>query len=301
MPDIVAKVISPAQLNPIGDPNPFPIEIYSRRCLAQGDSWFSIGAVPPWATTCLPDQFVFSNSMVIVNCAYPGRELAHMTETTSDREFLNLLGGPLSYKWDAILVSGGGNDLSDALSAPPVNQQGDVTPLDQRLLRTAGEWGPPGQGPLRYISESGWVTFSQHMELVFKLFLDERDKGQNASTPVICHTYDFPTPRDAPALRGVVGPWLYSALHDLYGIPQSDWVGLSDLVFGRMVALLLKIATENAARQLVVVDSANTITRAAPGTTGPSGDWQNEIHPTPHGYSLLANTWRPVVEPLLWP
>jgi hypothetical protein len=47
-----------------------------------------------------------------------------------------------------------------------------------------------------------------------------------------------------------------------------------------------------------VVDSRGSITRAAPGTASDSNDWENEIHPTAHGYALLAKKWRPLLDTL---
>ena len=290
MPNIVAKIIAPGQLASVGNQSPFPMERYTYKCLAQGDSWFSIGAIPPWSTTNLLDQMVFSDSMVLVNCARPGEELAHMTDTVWQKPFLRLLRGNLSYKWDGIFLSGGGNDLIDALQAPPTNKPG------QRILRS--DWGSPDSGVARYISEDGWTSFVQHMGTVFDLFLAERDNGQNAGIPVFFHTYDYPTPRNAQAFAGA-GPWLYKALHDIYEIPQEDWVALTDELFLRMAAMMHTIAANRAGMHLHVVDTAGTIVRADVNTTGISNDWENEIHPTAHGYSQLAQKWRPTVEVVL--
>ena len=45
-----------------------------------------------------------------------------------------------------------------------------------------------------------------------------------------------------------------------------------------------------------VVDSRGDTTRAVTGTTGESNNWENEIHPTPAGYSLPARKWRPLLD-----
>jgi lysophospholipase L1-like esterase len=37
-----------------------------------------------------------------------------------------------------------------------------------------------------------------------------------------------------------------------------------------------------------VVDTRNTLAPADPAATGSSGDWLNEIHPTPAGYRKIA-------------
>jgi len=38
-----------------------------------------------------------------------------------------------------------------------------------------------------------------------------------------------------------------------------------------------------------VVDTRGATKRAKPGATGPSRDWQNEIHPNDDGYRKIAN------------
>lgn len=62
--------------------------------LAQGDSWFSYGAFPTFATTNLIDEMVLSEKAIVVDCAVPGQELVHMTDRTYDQQFLRLLRGP---------------------------------------------------------------------------------------------------------------------------------------------------------------------------------------------------------------
>jgi hypothetical protein len=287
-----ATIITPDQLNPIGDRNPFDFGA-SAKCLAQGDSWFSIGAVPFWATTNLLAQLVLKQGTVIVNCAQPGRELAHMTEGVADAKFLALLRGPMSYKWDAILLSGGGNDLIDALKAPPTADR------SLRLLLSSDEWDTMRTDCERYISEAGWATFEAHIRAVLDAFIAERDKGQNAGVPIVMHTYDYATPRQAGA--GPLGPWIYPTLNDLYKIPPVDWAGLTDTLIDRLADLLRAIAGERAADGLSVVHTAGTLARAQPGSTGSDGDWENEIHPDPHGYVRLAQVLQPVLEGILFP
>lgn len=287
-----ATLITPDQLNPIGDATPWDFG-NARKCLAQGDSWFSIGAVPFWATSNLLSQLVLSCATVVVNCAYPGRELAHMVDTTIDSKFIALLAGKLSYKWDAILLSGGGNDLIDALQAPPTN------PPEARILLAADEWGPESDGVERYLSEPGWTAFETHMNVVVDHFLAVRDQGQNAATPVILHTYDYPTPR--PAGAGPLGPWLYPALNTAYAIPPADWDALARRLIDRLALLLEDIVAARAQRGLLLVPTRGTLASAADGSSGPSGDWENEIHPSAHGYSLLARKWQPIVESVICP
>lgn len=117
---------------------------------------------------------VLSRSAVAVNCARPGLELAHMTDTSTAQIFLNLLNGNIAWRWDALLISGGGNDLIDAANTDP-----SFGP-DLRLLLRSDEWQPSSPVPDRNLSDSGWATFVDHMEEVLKLLLSQRDKGIKA-------------------------------------------------------------------------------------------------------------------------
>lgn len=290
MPDINVISISPSQLSGTGESGLYDTAPFARKYLAQGDSWFSIGTFPPWSTTNLLQQMVLSRSTLAVNCAKPGAVLAHMTDTSTARVFLNLLNGNIAWKWDALLMSGGGNDLIDAANTSP------NAPVNQRLLLTSGEWGG-GASPSRYLSDAGWTTFAEHMSEVVDLLLVQRDKKPlNRDIPIFFHTYDYVTPRNSPAGLGK-GPWLFKAL-SAFGVPTADWNAVSDELMNRHATMWLALAAKLGGRNVQVVDSRGATARAAPGTTGVSNDWENEIHPTPAGYSLLARKWRPQLDTL---
>jgi len=286
MPDI--QLISPADLEGHGDAGGFPIERYALRFLAQGDSWFSIGAVPPWLTSNLFDKLTLSKSAVAVNCARPGAELVHMTDSTSNRTFLQLLSGRRARPWNALLLSGLGNDVISASQSPPSQ------PPDKRLLAREAEWGPAGDAA-RYVSEPGWATFRDHAKEVFDILLRKRDMAEiNRGLPIVMHTYDFTTPRNAPAGPNL-GPWLYKAV-TAFGIPQGEWAALGRELLRRVRALILELAAADPS--VHVVDSQGTLTAAAPEDTGPTAHWQNEIHPTRTGYRMLGDVWERELERL---
>jgi hypothetical protein len=290
MPDINLIPIRPAQLSGAGESGLYDVNRFDRKYLAQGDSWFSIGHVPFWSTTNLLQQTVLSRSALAVSCASPGVWLSHMTDTSTAQVFLNLLNGNIAWKWDALLISGGGNDL---IAAASVNKSEDAS---LRLFLGSNEWGAQADAT-RYLSEAGWNTFTAHMSDVLDILLTQRDKSINAGIPLLLHTYDYVTPRNAPAGPGM-GPWLYKAMNDMYAVPAADWNALADALINRLAEMWLALAAKNAGRNIRIVDSRGSTTRADAGTTSVSGDWENEIHPTPHGYTLLAQRWRTVIDAL---
>ena len=274
---------------------PFPFDYFEKRCLAQGDSWFSIGALPPTRTTRIVAELKLLRSAVIVNCAKPGAVLRRMTDTTTEVQFLRLLRGRFAMPWDAILLSGTGNDLIDAIGAPP------TAPAAQRLLRTAAE---RGSGPLRgddYISEAGWQTFAGHIGAVFDQLVAERDSGINRGVPLVWHNYARVMPRPSGAGLGF-GPWLLPAI-DLYQVPAADRLLVSDELIGRLGKLVADIIAARKAKDpdcnLHVADSQSAgLDLAAPDSIDESGDWINEIHPTRNGYRKVAGAYAAVLDPL---
>ncbi len=296
MASIHLVAITPSQLIGNDHQDGYDVGRMERRFLAQGDSWFSLGHVPPWSTTNLLQQFVLSRASVAVNCAHPGEVLAHMVDTSTQQDFLRLLNGRQAWRWHAVLVSGGGNDLIDALNADPGSDR-DSTQRTRLLLR-ADEWATDTTAVLRYINEPGWATFARHLEVVLLRLLAQRDrKAVNRDVPLVLHTYDYLTPRNAPA-GPALGPWLYKALHTTYRIPAADWIRLADVFIDRLADLWTTLAARHAGRNIRVVDTRGATTRAGAGSTGPTRHWENEIHPTALGYAELAKVWRPILDAL---
>ncbi|HSI60553.1 MAG TPA: SGNH/GDSL hydrolase family protein [Ideonella sp.] len=268
--------------------DPFPFDLFECKCLAQGDSWFSFGAIPPTLTTSVLAELELARATVVVNCASPGARLARMMDTTTQRAFLRHLAGKLSTRWDAILVSGGGNDLIEAATAGP------AAALGERLFLTAGE---RGGGPLPaegYLSEAGWSTFAQHLTAVFEKLIKKRDSGQNRGVPMLFHNYHPVMPRPASAGFGF-GPWLQPAL-SAFAIPPGDWLAVADALMARLAGLIDAVLAARRATdpgcELHVVDTRSAaLVLAAAGSSGSSGDFANEIHPTRAGYRKLAGRW----------
>jgi hypothetical protein len=274
---------------------PFPFDFFEKRCLAQGDSWFSIGALPPTRTTRVVAELRLEKSTVVVNCAKPGAVLRRMTDTSREVQFLRLLRGKFALQWDALLISGGGNDLIDAVGAAPTGAP------NQRLLRTPAE---RGNGPLTgadYVSEPGWQVFANHLGVVFNQLVDERDAGINKGIPLVWHNYARVMPRPSGAGMGF-GPWLLPGL-ELYQVPQADLLLVSDELLGRLARLLDDIVAarlaQDPAANLHIADSQSAgVELAAAGSENTSGDWINEIHCTRGGYQKVAGAYAKVLDPL---
>jgi hypothetical protein len=261
------------------------------RFLAQGDSWFSIGQLPPWATSNILFNIRLPNSAAAVSLASPGKTFAQMVDWHREVKFATYLaGGPLAYRWDAILLSAGGNDLFDAILTPP--DTADPLKAALRLLQDPA-LVPVGTSMSRYVRPQGWSAFFAMILDCFSTLIAKRDDpgSQSPGVPIFVHTYDCPQARDAPAGPGI-GPWLARA-YAAYSIPANDWVPLTTYVIEQWVQFLSTLNDQLTAKGIAHPNSktiylVGTLNPAPASSTGPSGDWENEIHPSPQGYGKLG-------------
>lgn len=271
------RVIKPHEL----DRQDVFLNDYYPALLAEGDSWFSLGAIPAFN---MLEPLAFETFGAVVNLAYPGDTADDMRKALPASggrridlwasELASHLADRSAYAYQGILLSAGGNDLIAAF--PHLLKRGvdyaSADPADPAALIDADALArfdafltDSVTGIVRFIREDG---------------------GPNRDAPIFTHTYDYPTPNDAPArILGVrVGTaWMYPKLVEA-GIPQSLWVPISDHLIEHMARLLRGLELVD----FHVVSTLGTIQRAAPGATGASGDWDNEIHPSRRGYAKLA-------------
>ena len=242
---------------------------YKRRYLAEGDSWFSLGGVP---YENLLMELDLPERSVVVNIAEPGDEIVRLASPAHVKVFTRLVAKKsTAYDWNAILLSGGGNDLIDRAGL---------------ILR-------PGATADECINQTELGKCMREIAAGYRALAEIRDASNspNAGVTMIAHTYDYPTPRNAPALffgSKVRGPWLFGAFVEKE-IPEALWIPVSDRLMDTLAQTILGLAAgTKAIAQFKVVDTRGTLDRAALGATKKSGDWRNEIHPWKGGYSKLA-------------
>lgn len=230
-PDVVADMLT---------------EHWQRRYLAAGDSWFSIGG---WTGNLL--QAIDDPQTLIVSTAYPGDELPQIGGHAFARLLRPSEGVP---HWDAVLVSGGGNDLLGncmrfirADPDNPVKREQLLAALDdierqiERIVRTA-QAAQPG-------------------------------------VPVVVHTYDYP-PVERRWWWWHAGPWV-APVFSAARIDRARWGALVHMLVDMLADRLIRVAARWP--QLVVVDTRNRLRRT---------DWRNEIHPSVAGYAAHAHVWQ---------
>jgi len=265
----IPHVITPNDLrgeDPTGDNDP---DQYTTRYLAEGDSWFSLGALPSANILC---ELRLPKRALVLSLARSGQTLVHMS-TISRSNFLKyyLTEERDTWKWNAIFLSGGGNDLIDKISAIVHHGSGD--------------------DPANYIDNGELDAVLDDIVQGYTRIVQVRDapNGFNNGVPIIVHTYDRVTPRDAPAKAGVIpiaGPWLIDTFVNCEILDTTLQSEITDRIFERLTATLLSL--EAKFPNFEVVNTTGTLRRAAPDTTGNNRDWLNEIHPNRGGYKKIA-------------
>lgn len=248
---------------------------YKYRVLAEGDSWFTLGAVP---SSNVLYHIRVSKPTALVSMAKPGDTIIRMGEPDRMSQLHRVLAVPqFAYKWDAILLSGGGNDLID--SGPDVVRRR----------------GTPSDHPADYVDTAVLGRLLTAIQDAYASIVAMRDAASSPSRgkPIYVHTYDYATPRNSPARflgAGIMGPWLYPACL-LADIPQPMWQPVSDYLLDRLAEAILTLDSGSGSRPLpgvFVVDTRGTLSRARPGTISADADWSNEIHPNTTGYRKIG-------------
>lgn len=250
---------------------------FDHRFLAEGDSWMDRSSLTQLS---LPYYLAMelnarNKSVLIINIAKAGDTLRHITEVMQG-EFMWWL---RQDTYDGILLSAGGNDFIDAARDAPAGK-GLLRDMAGLPLPADG-YGCVDQGALSSL-------VNDYLDPNFdKLAAALRANSQNSKTPLYLNCYDTPTARNAPAAPGV-GPWLYTAYRK-NSIDPSLWQTLTSGIFRDMKQTISGWTLRNP--NVSAVPTTGVLTAAAPGTTGSSGDWANEIHPNAAGWQKLAKVW----------
>ncbi|WHZ12378.1 MAG: hypothetical protein OJF60_002819 [Burkholderiaceae bacterium] len=247
------------------------------RFLAEGDSWMDrssplIAALPDFLAQEMNRR---GEAVLIINIAAAGDTLRRIASVLQG-EFGFWLG---QFRYDAILLSVGGNDFIDAALDPDPGQG---------ILRDMPGLPPPADGSACVAPQALATLVDGYLNPNFTVLYDAvRSGALNAATPLFLNCYDTPTARDAPAAPNV-GPWLFTA-YNKNGIAPELWPQLTAALFDDIEQTIAGWTTGRDA--IFAVPTRGVLTPAAPGTTDGSGDWANEIHPNRSGWRKLAAAW----------
>ena len=219
------------------------------------------------------------DTTIIVSLAKPGDKIRSMEKICkNDALYQSMDAGPpkFGYDWDLILLSGGGNDLIEYAKDL-------IKPITEVAGNEASE----------FVRRERLDEVLQYIQQAYRNIVGLRDQPRSTSAgkPVVTHTYDYTTPRDAGAeffKSKVSGPWLFRAFSDA-GVPENMFNRVADYLLDALAEAIWALQNGNdPLPHFHVVDTRGTLQRAILGTKGNNNDWLNEIHPNQNGYDKLA-------------
>jgi len=251
-----------------------------QRIIAEGDSWFTIGGLQlqyPWFSNILYTLRFSESKTLILNLAEPGDTVKNISSMVRNDNFRFALQAHRNHKWQAILLSAGGNDLIDGVGGFLLNKQQRESQNTTNSHQTE-----------HYINLNKFNALLNKIASNYRLLADMRG---NSEIPIVVHTYDYPTPNNSPSRFfnvGLLGPWLFTAMEKA-DIPNNKRVAVTDYLFEKLADTILNLKKgTNKIQNFHVVDTRGLLKRASFGSTGESGDWLNEIHPNKKGYEKIA-------------
>lgn len=256
---------------------------FSNVYLAEGDSWFSFGSQK---LKNLLTYLSLPSPACVLNVSEPGDTLRRMEKISVNEEFFWYLSNRSGRPWSAIFLSGGGNDLIDAVWDKAAQKShilvrpSDPASIDQTNLRSV-------------INRDALDALLSYIRINVAHIVSYRDRHDSNSrhVPIFMHTYALARPRDAGVrFLGVrSGPWLYPACKWL-GIDEALWLDLGRILLEELAGCIKSLALPNV-HVIDTLSKTNTMVPASAGSRGDSNDWDNEIHPNASGYTKLAATW----------
>jgi hypothetical protein len=237
--------------------------------LCKGDSWFDypLGRMLPGMRSDIPTQLAEKLGQManVLNLSHYGDASTKQLGCHDMTMLQEMVTDPANGKFDAILVSAGGDDIVGDQLCIWLNRADEVGKNFQRAIN--------------------WDRFNAVLDVVvssYQNLFDFRDHYL-PDAPIFSHEYDYPIPDG----RGVicVGPWLKPSL-ELKGWldPIENRAIVKDMIgfWGRRLGLMARDKKNN----FEVVKTAGVLQ---------ANQWANELHPTEEGFGVIADLYIPAL------
>ena len=230
--------------------------------LAHGDSWFDYpleGNGPVIENTDIIAQLENMGNVnpLILNISHYGDATSDELGWPKQQRMIDALKDPANWpsgKPDAILFSGGGNDIAGNQFC---------------IFLDYADSGGPGFDTVRF-EEALQAVKASYQDLF--LFRDRNATG----VPIIGHCYDFAIPSGVHPV--CAGSWLLPSL-EFAGWNTATGTGIVHDVLAEFRKLLVDLASDPH-NYFSFVDTQGTLQ---------SSQWANELHPTPEGFRLISD------------
>src|SRR5262245_61353978 len=230
-----------------------PLQVF-----AEGDSWFDY-PVPFFGGGIIP-RLENQLGVPILNLAKAGDQARYMLGVMERKilieQFTN--GCPAGGPWDAMLFSGGGNDIVDDPMVLWIKDFNATLP------------------PAALIHQARLDMALGLVRTAYEDLIELRD-SLSPQTRLFFHGYDFVIPDG----RGICffGPWLKPTF-DLRGFPtQASRCTVMTILLQQFAAMLQSLASSHA--NVTVINTQGTLNPV------PSS-WHNELHPSKNGFNTFA-------------
>jgi hypothetical protein len=239
--------------------------------LADGDSWFDYplgSGIPGVHTDVIAQLGKQLPNVLILNLAHAGDATTTIMGVTRFRVLENLLTDPAHGGFDAILFSGGGDDL-----------------VGDQFRFWLNDAARVGNDPAQAINTAALNDVLGVVETAYRDLAALRNKAGNPGVPIITHAYDFANPDGRGACT--LGPWLLPSFQSRGWM--RDPYNPADLPVGQQIVrkilerfdILMQTLEKDPYLNLLYVRTQGTL---SPGTA----QWDNELHPNPNGFAAIA-------------
>lgn len=258
---------------------------FNYRFLVEGDSWMDRSSFnkPSLLEFLAPEFDARREDALFINLSHFGDTMRRIRDCMGKEFKLWLRTYFNNWRFDAILLSVGGNDFIDAAA--------ETNPGEGILRNLAGQPPPPhGRDCVRRDAVTALVN--EWLNPSFRDLYNLVQASQYADIPIFLNGYDTPTARDAPS-SPFGRPWLKRA-YDKNGIPEPLWEDLTGSIFKDVATT---VAGWRKGRSNV--HFVPTVGKLIPATAGNEEDWLNEIHPNSRGWGKLAKVWHQTIKGVL--
>ena len=246
-----------APVAPAGAPAGQPVQIF-----AEGDSWFEY-PVPFFGGGVVP-RLQRLLGIPILSLAKAGDEVRNMLGVEERKiliqQFRN--GSPAGGPWDALLFSGGGNDIVGNPMALWIRDYDATVP------------------PLNLIFKARYDAALELVRAGYEDLIDLRNT-LSPSTQLVFHGYDYVIP-DGRGICGM-GPWMKPTF-DLHRFPTiSSAAEVIKNMLQQFADMLQSLASTN--RGVTFINTQGTLPAIA-------SSWHNELHPSSTGFDQITQVFR---------